>query len=75
MCFTLSFLYVCLNIMSKFKFVFLQECVVKTTKGSVSVFVCGDQEKPPLVTYPDIALNCTFHFFLSFFSFSFNGVS
>ncbi|XP_044476350.1 protein NDL1-like [Mangifera indica] len=34
-----------------------KECVVKTTKGSVSVFVCGDQEKPPLVTYPDIALN------------------
>ncbi|CAI0432460.1 unnamed protein product [Linum tenue] len=34
-----------------------QECVVKTSKGSISVYVCGDQEKPPLITYPDVALN------------------
>lgn len=36
----------------------LQECVVKTSKGSISVFVCGDQEKPALITYSDVALNC-----------------
>jgi protein NDRG1 len=36
----------------------LQECMVKTTKGSVSVLVCGDQDKPALITYPDVALNC-----------------
>lgn len=34
-----------------------KECLVKTSKGSVSVFVCGDQEKPALITYPDVALN------------------
>ncbi|KAB1200520.1 Pollen-specific protein SF21 [Morella rubra] len=34
-----------------------KEYVVKTSKGSISVFVCGDQEKPPLITYPDVALN------------------
>ncbi|KAI4301900.1 hypothetical protein L6164_035136 [Bauhinia variegata] len=34
-----------------------KECRVKTSKGSVSVFVCGDQEKPALITYPDVALN------------------
>lgn len=34
-----------------------KECVVKTSKGSISVFVCGDQEKPALITYPDVALN------------------
>ena len=32
--------------------------MVKTSKGSVSVFVCGDQGKPALITYPDVALNC-----------------
>ena len=31
---------------------------MKTSKGSVSVLVCGDQEKPALITYPDVALNC-----------------
>lgn len=36
----------------------LQECVVKTSKGPVSVLVCGDQGKPALITYPDVALNC-----------------
>lgn len=36
----------------------LQECVVNTSKGSVSVLVCGDQGKPALITYPDVALNC-----------------
>ncbi|KAH7571931.1 hypothetical protein ACOSP7_014836 [Xanthoceras sorbifolium] len=39
-----------------------KECVVKTSKGSVSVFVCGDQEKPALITYPDVALNYSFCF-------------
>ncbi|KAI6684972.1 hypothetical protein NL676_030885 [Syzygium grande] len=34
-----------------------KEHAVKTSKGSVSVFVCGDQEKPALITYPDVALN------------------
>ncbi|KAG2696593.1 hypothetical protein I3843_07G063000 [Carya illinoinensis] len=34
-----------------------KECMVKTSKGSVSVFICGDQEKPALITYPDVALN------------------
>nr|DAD33663.1 TPA_asm: hypothetical protein HUJ06_012514 [Nelumbo nucifera] len=34
-----------------------QECLVETSKGSISVFVCGDQEKPALITYPDVALN------------------
>ncbi|CAJ1976223.1 unnamed protein product [Sphenostylis stenocarpa] len=34
-----------------------KECTVKTSKGSVSVLVCGDQEKPALITYPDVALN------------------
>ncbi|KAF3454345.1 hypothetical protein FNV43_RR04792 [Rhamnella rubrinervis] len=34
-----------------------KEYVVKTSKGSISVFVCGDQEKPALITYPDVALN------------------
>jgi pimeloyl-ACP methyl ester carboxylesterase len=30
---------------------------VKTCHGSVSVVVYGDQEKPALITYPDVALN------------------
>ncbi|XP_057962802.1 protein NDL1-like isoform X2 [Malania oleifera] len=34
-----------------------KECLVKTSKGSVSVFICGDQEKPAIITYPDVALN------------------
>ncbi|XP_077227052.1 protein NDL2-like [Tasmannia lanceolata] len=34
-----------------------KECLVETSKGPISVFVCGDQEKPALITYPDIALN------------------
>ncbi|XAR63628.1 hypothetical protein NMG60_11023643 [Bertholletia excelsa] len=36
-----------------------QESLVKTSKGSISVLVCGDQEKPALITYPDVALNYT----------------
>lgn len=44
----------------------LQEYVVKTSKGSISVFVCGDQEKPALITYPDVALNCMLRFLLLF---------
>lgn len=34
-----------------------QEHLVKTSKGSVSVSVFGDPDKPALVTYPDLALN------------------
>lgn len=34
-----------------------QEHVVQTSHGPISVFVCGDQEKPALVTYSDVALN------------------
>ncbi|ERN20367.1 hypothetical protein AMTRI_Chr03g45950 [Amborella trichopoda] len=34
-----------------------KEYIVQTSKGSISVFVCGDQDKPPLITYPDVALN------------------
>ncbi|XP_052192969.1 protein NDL1-like [Diospyros lotus] len=34
-----------------------KECLVKTSKGLISVLVCGDQEKPALITYPDVALN------------------
>lgn len=30
---------------------------MKTTFGPLSVFVCGDQGKPALITYPDVALN------------------
>lgn len=29
-----------------------------TTFGHVSVTVCGDLDKPALVTYPDVGLNC-----------------
>lgn len=36
----------------------LQEHLVKTCHGYVSVAVIGDQDKPALVTYPDLALNC-----------------
>ncbi|KAF3514569.1 hypothetical protein F2Q69_00009391 [Brassica cretica] len=36
---------------------FLQEHHVKTCDGLVSVVVYGDQEKPALITYPDVALN------------------
>lgn len=34
-----------------------EERIVQTSHGSVSVTVFGDQEKPALVTYPDVALN------------------
>ncbi|KAM7273477.1 hypothetical protein ACFE04_028141 [Oxalis oulophora] len=34
-----------------------KEYVVKTSRGIISVFVCGDQHKPALITYPDVALN------------------
>ncbi|MQM11619.1 hypothetical protein Taro_044529 [Colocasia esculenta] len=43
-----------------------EECVVETSRGPVSVFVCGDQEKPAMITYPDVALNCVFLVLLSF---------
>lgn len=35
----------------------LQEHNVRTGRGSVSVIVYGDPDKPALLTYPDIALN------------------
>ncbi|PIN16856.1 hypothetical protein CDL12_10510 [Handroanthus impetiginosus] len=34
-----------------------KEHIVKTGRGSVSVTVFGDQDKPALITYPDLALN------------------
>lgn len=34
-----------------------KEHIVRTSHGCASVIVCGDQEKPALVTYPDVALN------------------
>ncbi|RZC51597.1 hypothetical protein C5167_020022 [Papaver somniferum] len=34
-----------------------KEHLVQTSHGSVSVSVFGDQDKPALITYPDIALN------------------
>ena len=36
-----------------------KEHIIMTGHGPVSVIVYGDQEKPPLITYPDIALNHT----------------
>lgn len=36
---------------------FMQEHIVRTGRGSVSVIVYGDRDKPALVTYPDLALN------------------
>lgn len=36
----------------------LQEHLIKTGRGSISVAVFGDPDKPALVTYPDVALNC-----------------
>ncbi|CAK9180001.1 unnamed protein product [Ilex paraguariensis] len=34
-----------------------KELLIKTGYGSVSVAVFGDQDKPALITYPDLALN------------------
>ncbi|XP_051131653.1 protein NDL1-like isoform X3 [Andrographis paniculata] len=34
-----------------------KEHIIRTSSGSVSVIVYGDQEKAALVTYPDLALN------------------
>jgi hypothetical protein len=31
---------------------------VPTALGSISVVICGDQDKPALLTYPDVGLNC-----------------
>ena len=36
---------------------FPQEHRVKTRHGPLSVSVYGDEDKPALVTYPDVALN------------------
>ncbi|XP_071737260.1 pollen-specific protein SF21-like [Rutidosis leptorrhynchoides] len=37
-----------------------KEHIIRTGCGSVSVTVYGDQEKPPLITYPDLAQNRLF---------------
>ncbi|KAG9156116.1 hypothetical protein Leryth_024700 [Lithospermum erythrorhizon] len=34
-----------------------KEHTIRTGRGSVSVIVYGDQDKPALITYPDLALN------------------
>lgn len=39
-------------------FFLLQEHLVRTRCGSVTVAVYGDEDKPALITYPDVALNC-----------------
>jgi hypothetical protein len=41
-----------------FYFLSIQEHHIQTNHGPVSVAVYGDHDKPALVTYPDIALNC-----------------
>ncbi|KAF3535500.1 hypothetical protein F2Q69_00018703, partial [Brassica cretica] len=38
------------------------EHLVETTYGPVCVAVCGDPDKPALITYPDLALNYMFCF-------------
>ena len=38
-----------------------QEHLVRTRCGSVTVAVYGDEDKPALVTYPDVGLNCECH--------------
>lgn len=35
----------------------LQEHRIHTKHGSVSVAVYGDEDKPALISYPDVALN------------------
>lgn len=40
-----------------YNFFYPQEHFIRTGCGSVSVIVYGDQEKPALITYPDLALN------------------
>ncbi|KAI3701415.1 hypothetical protein L6452_26465 [Arctium lappa] len=44
-----------------------KEHIISTGHGPVSVIVYGDQEKPPLITYPDLALNHTSCFRQLFF--------
>ncbi|KAK9052823.1 hypothetical protein SSX86_029453 [Deinandra increscens subsp. villosa] len=34
-----------------------KEHLIETAKGLISVAICGDPDKPALITYPDIALN------------------
>ncbi|KAJ7541971.1 hypothetical protein O6H91_10G083600 [Diphasiastrum complanatum] len=36
--------------------------LVPTSHGAVSVIVCGDLDKPALLTYPDLALDCVSSF-------------
>lgn len=35
-----------------------QEHIVETATGFISVAILGDPDKPALITYPDLALNC-----------------
>lgn len=63
---------ICIITMYLTQIILLQECTVKTSKGSLSVLVCGDQEKPALITYPDVALNCNLLFIVSCFFFLYN---
>lgn len=37
---------------------FTQQHIIRTGQGSISVIIYGDQDKPALITYPDLALNC-----------------
>ncbi|MQM10963.1 hypothetical protein Taro_043860 [Colocasia esculenta] len=39
-----------------------KEHIVQTCCGSISVVVYGDQDKPALITYPDVALNRKLHY-------------
>lgn len=41
-----------------FSYFDIQEHIIKTAHAYVSVAVFGDQDKPALITYPDLALNC-----------------
>ncbi|KAK8509068.1 hypothetical protein V6N12_018157 [Hibiscus sabdariffa] len=43
----------------------LKEHHVRTRCGSVSVIVYGEQDKPALITYPDLALNRLIYYVLS----------
>jgi hypothetical protein len=49
-----------------------QEHHIQTGCGSVSVIVYGDHDKPALMTYPDLALNCKCIIFVIIFSSTFS---
>ena len=44
-----------------------QEHHIRTGCGTVSVIVYGDPDKPALITYPDLALNCKCSQFIFFY--------